>query len=97
MAYRYDEFKWLASMSGFNYPVDVYWDTIYLGLIEATPEGFVIRMVDTPMGKVAITQSPKNMFKSQDLAAKVLHRTWKVYRSGGNEGDEEDDQTPVPA
>lgn len=97
MAYRYEEFKWLASKDGFNYPIDVYWDTVYLGLIDAKADGFVIRMVDTPTGKVNINQSPKNKFNSQYLASEVLHRTWQFYRSGGGEGHEEDDQTPVPA
>ena len=83
-------------MDGFNYPVDVYWGTVYLGLIEAKPDGFVIRMVDTPTGKVKIKDTHNNKFKSQELAAKVLHRTWKVMRSGGDEG-EKYDKTPVPA
>lgn len=96
MDYRFEEFKWLATTDGFNYPVDVYYGTIYLGLIETKPNGFVIRIVDTPTGKQNIKQTPNNLFKSQNLAAKVLHRTWKVMRSGGDEGDKYD-KTPVPA
>ncbi len=96
MAYRYEAFPELATGDGFNYPVDVYWDTIYLGLIQAKPNGFVIRTVETPSGKANIAQSPKNMFKSQDLAAEVLHRTWQLYRSGGDDDDGDEAGEPEP-
>lgn len=69
-------------MDGFGYPVDVHYGNIYLGILEALPDGFVIRMVDGPHGLIKIKQTPNNMFKSQELAAKVLHRTWQSIRSG---------------
>jgi len=92
MDYRFDAFKWLATMDGFNYPVDVYYGTVYLGTIEAKPDGFTIKIVDTPTGKQSIKQSNKNKFRSQNLAAKILHRTWKVLRSGSQH-----DQVEEPA
>ena len=82
MDYRFHQFKWMANMAGFNYPIDVFYGTIYLGTLEAKNDGVVIRLIDTPEGKVPVKQSDKNIFKTQDIAAKVLHKTWARLRSG---------------
>jgi hypothetical protein len=92
MNYKFTDFTWLASANGFNYPIDVYHGSVHLGTLEAKAHAFVILSVDTPTGKQSIRQSKANEFKSKNLAAEVLHRTWKTYRSGGN-----DDQAPVVA
>lgn len=86
MNYTFKEFKWMAAMDGFNYPVDVYYGNINLGTLEAKPDGFVIRFIDTPKGRQSIKQSASNKFKSLNLAAKVLHRTWQSLRSGDETG-----------
>lgn len=88
MNYRFDYFKELATGDGFNYPVDVYDNTIYLGTLVAKPNGFVIKQVDTPDGKQSVAQSSKNIFKNANMAADVLHRTWKTFRHGGDESGE---------
>jgi hypothetical protein len=80
MNYKFKDFKWMANMSGFNYPIDVHYGTIFLGTLVAKAEGFIIKMVDTPQGKLFINESSHNLFRSQNLAAAVLHRTWKTYR-----------------
>jgi hypothetical protein len=81
MEYKFRAFKWLSAMDGFGYPVDVYYGNVYLGIIEALANGFVIRFVDTPRGKVKIKETPNNMFKSQQLAANMLHKVWKLARN----------------
>ena len=80
MTYKFDEFKWLSNMADFGVPVDVSYGTIYLGLIESTPDGYVIQMVDTPEGKKCIKQGGKNKFKTKQQAAKTLHNAWLVFR-----------------
>jgi hypothetical protein len=82
MTYKFDEFKWLANISGFGTPVDVSYGTVYLGLIESAHDGYVIRMVDTPEGKKRIKQGGKNKFKTKQDAAETLHKTWAVLRGG---------------
>ncbi len=81
-AFRFNDFNWLSNMSGFGTPTDVYWDTIYLGTIESTPDGdhYKIVLVDTPKGKKPLTQNEKNKFKSKNLAAEMLHKIWKFAR-----------------
>lgn len=69
-------------MDGFNYPVDVYNDTTYLGTLEAKPDGFVIKILDTPTGKTLIKKSGRNKFKSEQLAGDMLLRIWRNARSG---------------
>lgn len=85
MQYKFHAYKELATGDGFNYPVDVHYGTIYLGTLVALPHGYTIRMVDTPTGKQSIVHSLNNEFKSLNLAAEVLHRTWKNFRFGGDE------------
>ena len=82
MSYSFHPYKELATGDGFNYPIDVHYGTIFLGTLTVKPEGFVIKLVDTPEGKLMIHESPHNMFRSQNIAAEVLHRTWKKYRTG---------------
>lgn len=91
MTYKFHEFKWLANMAGFGMPVDVSYGTIYLGLIESTPDGYVIQMVDTPKGKQKIKQGGKNKFKTKQAAAETLHKTWSVLR-GGNVPDKDGEE-----
>jgi len=91
MAYRFDDFKWLGNMAGFGVPTDVYYGTVYLGLIESKPDGYVIQMVDTPKGKQRIKQGGQNLFKTKEHAAEILHKTWKILRGGqiqDKEGEE---------
>jgi hypothetical protein len=80
--YRFDTFPELATADGFNYPVDVYFGTLYLGTLTARPNGFVIHQFDSPTGKKSVVQSPTNLFRSKNIAASALHHTWKHYRHG---------------
>lgn len=82
MDYSFVPFKELAKGNGFGYPVDVYYGTVYLGTLVAEAEGFTIKMVATANGRQLVKQSPNNNFKSQALAAQVLHRVWKNMRNG---------------
>lgn len=78
-------------MAGFGVPTDVYYGTVYLGLIESKPDGYVIQMVDTPKGKQRIKQGGQNLFKTKEHAAEILHKTWKILRGGqiqDKEGEE---------
>ena len=84
MDYTFNDFKWLATNDGFNYPSDVYYGTIYIGTLIAKPDGFVIKLIDTPIGKQFINKSSRNKFKSQIQAAGVLHKTWKMVRNNNN-------------
>jgi hypothetical protein len=96
MQFKFHSYKELATGDGFNYPIDVYYGTIFLGTLVALPNAFTIKLIDTPHGKQGIKHTTHNEFKSMDIAAKVLHRTWKVARSGEDEGDNYDKIT-VPA
>lgn len=84
--FKFKDFKWLSNMAGFGTPTDVFWDTIYLGTIEEAPDGayYRITLVDTPQGKKRIGgDDTQNQFKSKNLAAETLHRTWKMIRREG--------------
>jgi hypothetical protein len=80
--YQFRKFDWLANEDGFNYPIDVKYGTIYLGLLVDKPEGFIIKMVDTPTGKQEVKLSSRNKFKSENEAADALHKLWKWKRVG---------------
>jgi hypothetical protein len=85
MQFKFHAYKELAAADGFNYPVDVHWGTIFLGTLMVLPQGYTIKLIDTPQGKQPILHSKNNEFKSLNIAAEVLHRTWKQYRFGGDE------------
>ncbi len=78
--YRFHDFKWLARMDGFGMPTDVYYGSILLGVIVSTPNGYTIEMVKGPTTNVSYKQSPKNLFKTKDDAAKVIRRVWRLLR-----------------
>ena len=85
MDYIFRKFDWLASKDGLNCPIDVYNNTVYLGTIESKSNGFVIKVVDTPLkGKEIVKQNDNNMFKSQNIAAQVLHKLWQFIRQHDN-------------
>ena len=81
MEYTFKPFKHLAHGDGFYYPVDVYIGTTWLGTLIAEPDGFVIKMLDTPKGRENIAKSKENLFKSQNLAAQRLHQAWQIFRN----------------
>lgn len=85
MDYSFTEFKELAHGDGFHYPVDVRYNTIYLGSLIVNPNGYVIRMVDTPSKHEFILPSKNNLFRTKQDAAVALHKVWKKYRHGGDE------------
>lgn len=81
MEYKFNDFDWLKDRSGFNLPTDVYHGTILLGVIISKPDGYVIdRVMKLHGGSYPIKHSPKNKFKTKELAARALHRTWKFLR-----------------
>ena len=86
--YRFTDFDWLANMAGFNKPTDVYYGSIYLGTIVSKPNGYIIELIDTPQGKKTVEYKNRKgqkidpiVFKTKDIAAKVLHKYWKKQRS----------------
>ena len=81
MDFTFRTFKHLAQGDGFHYPVDVYNGTTWLGTLVAEPDGFVIKMMDTPHGKQNIAASRENKFKSQNSAATMLHKAWAILRN----------------
>ena len=80
-SYKFDEYGWLSTMDGFNKPVDVYYGTILLGVIESRPDGYVIIVVIGPDKHYRIDAGPDNKFKTKIDAAEALHRTWKTLRT----------------
>lgn len=91
-SYKFDEFRWLGRGDGFGIPVDVRYGTVYLGLIESIPDGYVIQMVDTPQGKQKIKQGGRNKFKTKQDAAETLHKAWKLLRTGTVPSDKEGEE-----
>ena len=86
--YRFADFDWLSNMAGFNKPTDVYYGSIYLGTIVSKPNGYVIELIDTPQGQRTVEYKNRKgqkidplVFKTKDIAAKVLHTYWKKQRS----------------
>ena len=80
MNYTFQRHQEAAMGDGFGYPIDVIYGTIYLGTLVAKPDGFVIQVIDTPKGQKPVAKSPGNKFKSEALAAQVLHKTWLHYK-----------------
>ena len=78
--YKFDDFKWLGRQDGFGIPTDVYYGSIFLGVIVSSPDGYMIGLVKGPKNDITIKKSPKNMFKTKNDVAKVLHNTWKELR-----------------
>jgi len=81
LKYKFDDFEWLADMSGFNKPTDVYYGSILLGVIISIPTGYVIDNVLTPRGSIKVTKTKNNDFKTKMDAAKMLHQLWKSQRT----------------
>jgi hypothetical protein len=72
----------MKTMDGFGYPVDVYHGSVHLGILLANADGYSIAAVSGPLKQIQIKQGPKNMFKSKEIAAQVLHHAWKSERHG---------------
>lgn len=79
--YKFDDFDWLADMSGFNKPTDVYYGSILLGVITSLSVGYIIDRVLTPKGSMTVMKTKNNNFKTKIDAAKVLHNLWKLQRA----------------
>lgn len=88
----------MADKSGFNYPIDVYFGDLYLGTLVVKPEGYVIKLIDTPTGKRAPSQDGVNLFRGKKDAVNVLHRMWE--KLWGDDGESDKDKwgklSPVP-
>ena len=80
--YQFDDFGELAKGTGFGVPSTVYYGTIALGVIVSDKDGYMISTVKGPVGDITYKPSPNNKFKTKNLAAEVLHRTWKSLRHG---------------
>lgn len=85
--FKYDDYGWMASGDGFNIPTDVYYGTVLLGVIVSHPDGYVVKKVMGPTNDktVMIKDSSNNKFKSKSLAAKMLHKVWKMLRYSSDE------------
>jgi hypothetical protein len=81
MAYRFQEFEWLKDRDGFNYPVDVFEGSVYLGTLVCLNDGYHIDIVFTPHSKSRILKTDSNKFKTKEEAAKMLHWVWKKKRN----------------
>jgi hypothetical protein len=84
-AFRFRDFKWMSNAAGFGDPTDVFWDSVYLGTIESSPDGdhYRVVIIDTPKGKIKIAQNDQNKFKSKKLASESLYKIWKIIRKEG--------------
>jgi hypothetical protein len=81
--FEFDEFDWLSSANGFDKPIDVYNNTVLLGVITSKPDGYVISAVMGIDGKAhAINPSDNNKYKTKENAAEVLYKTWQIWRHG---------------
>lgn len=80
-SYRFQDHDWLANMAGFNKPTDVYCDTIHLGVITSTSNGYVIETLSSPSGTIIIKKTANNLFKTKQDAAERLHKLWKQERN----------------
>lgn len=80
--YNFRDFAWLSTMDGFNQPTDVLYGKVHLGVIASKPEGYVILTIDGPHGLVNVKMDEKNMFKTKNLAAAMLHTMWRLERQG---------------
>jgi len=85
MEYKFTEFKELDGGTGFDYPIDVHYGTVYIGTLVVRQNGFSIRSVATPTTSQLISASKNNLFRTKIDAAAVLHKVWKNYRHGGDE------------
>jgi len=86
-SYKFDDFNWLGNKNGFDTPSDVYYGSILLGTIESKRDGYVVTVVMGPIGpdtRRPVVQGPTNKFKSKNLAAEALHKTWKALRNKKN-------------
>jgi|ERR1035437_1302721 hypothetical protein len=79
--YTFIDFPELGNAAGFRIPSDVRFGSIYIGTIESDTNGYMIKLIDTTTGKKTVRQTPRNRFKSKDLAAIALHRSWKELRN----------------
>lgn len=83
--FKFTDYKWMSTMAGFNYPVDVHYGTVYLGILFAEQDGYVIDRVSLPNGGMKqVQRGGINKFKSANLAAEALHRLWKMQRTSEN-------------
>ena len=78
--YSFRIFSELAKGDGFDYPIDVKYGTIYLGTLRAMPDGYLIRMIDTPQKERYVSYTGMPPYKTMLSAARVLHKIWSVYR-----------------
>ena len=79
--YTFRDFDYLADENGFGIPSDVKIGSIYIGTIESNKDGYVIKQVDAPKGHRRVDDTPKNKFKSKNLAAESLHKLWQWIRT----------------
>jgi hypothetical protein len=79
MDYKYTEFQGLANMAG-EYPVEVYYGTINIGILQRHRDSYTITEVSGPRGNIRMKQGPKNKFTNREKAAKILHYSWKLAR-----------------
>jgi hypothetical protein len=80
LEYRFVDFKHLGNAEGFKVPTDVYYGSVFLGVIESEEDGYIIQMVKGPSKNVFIQKSPANKFKNKVGAAEMIHKLWKHQR-----------------
>ena len=78
--YTFRIFSEQAKGDGFDYPIDVKRGTIYLGTLMVMPDGYVVRMIDTPQKERYVSYTDLPPYKTMLSAAKVLHQIWMAYR-----------------
>ncbi len=82
LEYRFKDFKWLANMSGFGVPTDVYYGSILLGVIESQPDRYIIVEVKGPKRNIPVSPTLRwNSFKTKNDAAKMLHLVWAKLKT----------------
>lgn len=81
--YKFRDYDWLKNMAGFNIPSDVYYGTIFLGVIESRPTGYVVLAISGPFHPEIIQQGSGNLFKTKLEAAEIMHKVWARLRKMG--------------
>lgn len=82
--FRFHEFKWMANMGGYNYPVDVHYGETYLGVAEvqqAHVEIYGIKLSGMA-SLLPIRKDANNKFKTLQLAAEAMLRFYESKGGG---------------
>lgn len=75
--FRFVEYKWMANMAGYGYPVDVHYGDDYLGVAEVQQAHVEIFNVKFGSFSVRINKTPSNRFRTLQDAAQAMLRFYQ--------------------